>query len=109
MAEDDATGLVAGLVLDHLGDDIADPSEADMAEGVGLGRDGGRPFVGELGPFGDDDDVVVLAGVPSSFEDVNDVGDVDGNLGNQDVVRGGRDAGRSRRSSRHGGPSSRRR
>ena len=42
VAEDDAAGLVAGLVLDQLGDGVADAAEPDVAEGVGLGGDGGR-------------------------------------------------------------------
>ena len=62
VAEDDAAGLEAGLVLDLLGDDVAD------ARRGGRGRrgrcsvvEGDDALVGELGPFGDDDDAVVLA------------------------------------------------
>src|SRR6185312_7158760 len=86
VAEDDATGLVARLVLDHLGDNIPNTSEADVAEGVGLGGDGGRALVGELGTFGDDHDVVVLAAGPAPLEDVDDMGDVDRDLGDEDIV-----------------------
>ena len=37
VAEDDAAGLEAGLVLNQAGDLVTDAAEADVAEGVGLG------------------------------------------------------------------------
>ena len=40
VAEDDAAGLEAGLLLDGLGDDVADAAEPDVAERVGLVRRG---------------------------------------------------------------------
>ena len=42
VAKDDATSLVARLILDQLGNDVAHASESDVAEGVGLGGEGGR-------------------------------------------------------------------
>ena len=89
VAEDDAAGFVSGLILDQLGDDVADPAQADVAERVGLGVDVGRALFGELGAFRHDHDAVILACRPSAFEHIDDVGDVDGDFGDEDIV--GRD------------------
>src|SRR5262249_33983355 len=60
VAEDDATGLKPGALLDELGDEVADAAEPHVAEGVGLsGVVHGAPL-GELGALGDNDDAVIL-------------------------------------------------
>ena len=51
VAEDDSAGLDPGQVLDLAGDDVADPAESAVAEGVERFVKGDGAALGELGPL----------------------------------------------------------
>ena len=65
VAEDDAAGLDPGLLLDRLGDRRrAMPPRRRLPKGSVASSRVSGPSLGELGPFRDDHDAVILAGSP---------------------------------------------
>ncbi len=69
------------------------PPRRAWPNGSCSGLEGGHALVGEPRPFRDDDDPVVLARGPATLEDLDDVGDVDRHLGDEDIVGRDGDAG----------------
>ena len=84
VAEDDGAGFDSGLAFDDLGDGSADAAEPGVAERTGfeVEKDG----IGVSGALGDHDDRVVLEWGAVVFEDREEMGGVDRNLGDEDVV-----------------------
>src|SRR5699024_1442814 len=76
VAQDHRAGLLAGALLDLLGEGLADAAQTHVAEGVLLaGRQFHLPLLG-VGALGDDDDRCVL-GLEAALDVLDDLVDVE--------------------------------
>ena len=85
MAQVDGAGFKAGLLLDQVGQGLADAGKARVAEGIDLRGADDLADLGQMAALGDHDDAVVLAVIVVVLEQGADVVDIDFLLGDQDT------------------------
>ena len=81
------SGLEASLLLDQLGQSLADAREARVTKGIGLGVAQHLAHLGQMTAFRHHHHAVVLAVIVVVLEQRADVVDVDVFFGNQNDVR----------------------